>query len=279
MDEGRVVPNETAVPLLHCVSAEETLAFWRALGFAVTHEQTRPYLYLAFRYSGFDLHYGPAPAGVDPAQEKTGGCLVMVDTVAAYHAAFATAMRRAHGKMLTKGRPRMTRYRPGASRFSVIDPSGNTVIFIQRDEPAELEYGGSKALAGLAKVLDNARILREFKTDDRAAFRALDSGLRRHGDTASALEQALALAALIELAAALEPRRIPEWGARLQAIALRADEYERVRLSVADPSLLDGHLPDRVSPGDPAPRRHPDPDPDRDPEPGGPENPADPARP
>ncbi|GAB3932889.1 hypothetical protein GCM10027614_02870 [Micromonospora vulcania] len=69
----------------------------------------------------------------------------------------------------------MTRYRSGASRFSIVDPSGNTIIFIQRDEPAEVEYGGSKALQGLARVLDNARILREFKTDDRAAFRALSS--------------------------------------------------------------------------------------------------------
>jgi len=25
-----------------------------------------------------------------------------------------------------------------------MDPSGNSIIFIQRDEPAELEYGGSK---------------------------------------------------------------------------------------------------------------------------------------
>lgn len=37
----------------------------------------------------------------------------------------------------------------------------------------------------LAKALDNARILRAFKQDDRAAFRALDSGLRRHAETAS----------------------------------------------------------------------------------------------
>jgi hypothetical protein len=43
-------------------------------------------------------------------------------------------------------------------------PSGNSIIFIQRDEPTELEYGGSKQLQGLARVLDNVRILREFKT-------------------------------------------------------------------------------------------------------------------
>jgi hypothetical protein len=240
-----VTPNESTVPLLHCVSAEETLAFWRALGFAVTYEQTKPYLYLAFRWSGFDIHYGAAPAGLDPALENTGGCLVMVDAVAPYHAAFTEAMRRAHGKMLAKGRPRMTRYRPGASRFSIVDPSGNTIIFIQRDEPEELEYGGSKALTGLTKVLDNARILREFKSDDRAAFRALNSGLRRYGDAAPAVERALALAALIELSVAIEePERVPEWGTRLRAVDLTHDERERVRAAVADPRLLDEWLPD-----------------------------------
>src|SRR5690606_34793432 len=118
---------------------------------------------------------------LDPAREESGGCLVMVDAVAPYHAAFVAAMRRVHGS----GLPRITRYRPGASRFTLIDPSGNSIIFIQRNEPAELEYGGSKKLMGLAKALDNARILREFKNDDLQAFRALKSAMRRHGADAS----------------------------------------------------------------------------------------------
>ncbi|MEV6367876.1 glyoxalase [Micromonospora musae] len=245
MSEERVHPNETILPLLPCVSPEETLAFWRALGFAVTWEQTRPYLYLAFRWSGFELHYGNAAPGVDPAAEQTGGCLVLVDAVAPYHAALSGAMRAAYGKVLAKGLPRITRYRPGASRFSVVDPSGNTITFIRRDEPEELEYGGSKDLVGLARVLDNARILREFKSDDRAAFRALNSGLRRHGDAASAAEQAVALAGLIELSIALaEPERVPDWGARLQAIRLTGPERDQVRHAVADPAVLEPWLPE-----------------------------------
>lgn len=239
-----VQPNETTVPLLGCVAPEETLAFWRALGFTVTYEQTRPYLYLAVRWSGFELHYSRAAAGVDPAQEHTGGCLVMVDAVAPYHAAFTAAMRAAYGKVLVKGLPRITRFRPGASRFTVMDPSGNSVIFIQRDEPGEVEYGGSRRLQGLAKVLDNARILREFKQDDLAAFRALNSGLRRHGDTATTLEQATALAQLIELATVLdEPERVPAWGERLRHLTLTAGERHQVEAAVTDPTLLTPWLP------------------------------------
>ncbi len=55
-----------------------------------------------------------------------------------------SALRRVHGNVLSSGRPRITRYRPGSSRFTLIDPSGNSIVFIQRDEQAELEYGGSR---------------------------------------------------------------------------------------------------------------------------------------
>ena len=244
MTDELVEPNETIVPLLPCFAPEETLAFWRALGFAVTWEQHKPYLYLAFRWSGFELHYGRGAEGVDPAQERTGGCLVMVDAVAPYHAQFTAAMRGAYGKVLAKGLPRITRYRAGASRFTITDPSGNSIVFIRRDEPEGLEYGGSKQLTGLAKVLDNARILREFKTDDRAAFRALNSGLRRHGAGAPAVEQAMALAALVELSTALdESERVPEWGEQLRRIELTAAERDRVTAFVADPELIKPWLP------------------------------------
>jgi hypothetical protein len=245
MLDERVRPNETTVPLLSCTAPDETLAWWRALGFDVTYEQTKPYLYLAFRWSGFELHYGRASSNVDPSLENTGGCLVKVDAVASYHAAFTEAMRRTYGKVLTKGLPRITRYRPGASRFTIVDPSGNSIIFIQRDEPMELEYGGAKHLQGLARVLDNARILREFKNDDRAAFRALNSGLRRHGDSAPAVEQAVALAILIELSPILdEPERVPEWGTKLRKLVLTMEERRQAESAVADPTVLDPWMPD-----------------------------------
>ncbi|MFY1703188.1 glyoxalase [Micromonospora sp. WMMA1923] len=198
---------------------------------------------LAFRWSGFELHYY-APSATAPSPGQPGGCLVMVDAVAPYHAVFSTAMRHAYCRVLARGEPRITRFRPGASRFTVVDPSGNSITFIQRDEPADLEYGGAKDLTGLARSLDNARILRDFKRDDRAAFRALNSGLRRHGDAAPAVEQASALAALIELSVALEePERVPGWGARLRTLGLTDPERQQVTRSVSDPEVLAPWLP------------------------------------
>ncbi|GAB3648931.1 VOC family protein [Glycomyces tarimensis] len=227
-----VRPNETTIPLLPCVSGEETAAFYRSLGFAVTYEMHKPYLYLAFAMSGFELHYGDAPGGTDPADENAGGCLVMVDDVAAYHAAFTAAMRESYGKVLAKGLPRITRYRSGATRFTLMDPTGNSIIFVQRDEPEELEYGGNKDLPPLRRALDNARIYREFKNDDKAAFRVVTSALRRHGDAASPVDRAVAYATLIELAVALgERERIAGLRAELDSALAPLDDDERRRVT------------------------------------------------
>jgi hypothetical protein len=237
-EDEQVRLNESTVPVLPCVAVDETVAFFQALGFEVTYQQRKPYLYLAFRWSGIDVHYGAAPDGFDPARENGGGCLVMVDAVAPYHAAFTAAMRRAYGKVLAKGRPRITRFRPGASRFTVVDPSGNSLIFIRRDEP-DFEYGGSRALQGLAKALDNARIFREFKNDDRAAMRTLVSALRRHADGAATVDRAVVLATLVELAVALdEPDKRAEWTAELRQLDLTDAERDQVAGELAHADQL-----------------------------------------
>ncbi|MFL1381574.1 MULTISPECIES: glyoxalase [unclassified Nocardiopsis] len=234
-----VRPNELTIPLLPCVSAEETLDFFQSLGFEVTYRQHRPYLYLAFQWSGVHLHYGRAPKGLDPAREESGGCLVLVDDVAAYHAALVASVRAAKGRVPTRGLPRITRYRAGASRFTVMDPSGNSIMVIQRDEPEDLDYGGSPDLEGLARVLDGARIIRDFKLDDHMAWRFLRSGLRRHDDEASAVERAMALAMLVELSVAIgETERSAEWIERLRGIELTEQERARVEAELRNADEL-----------------------------------------
>ncbi len=172
---------------------------------------------------------------MDPANEDGGAAIVFVDAVAPYHTAFVTAMRTAHGRILTKGLPRITRLRLGASRFTLYDPSGNSIILVQRDEPRELEYGGSSTLTGLAKALDNARIYSEFKNDDQATFRHLKSALRKHRDDAPAVDRALALATLMGLAVALEDaREVPALSHELAGIPLTSAEQQRVDVVLRD---------------------------------------------
>ena len=233
---GGILANETTQPILPCFSVPETLAFYEMLGFRTTSRQERPYTYVVVAYSGFEVHFRDWVKGKEPADEDAGAMIVFVDDVAAYHAAFVAAMRAAHGKVLAKGLPRITRFRPGASRFSLYDPSGNLIIVIQRGEPKKLEYGGSTALAGLEKVLDNARILRGFKNDDKAAYRALRSGLRKHSD-ASPGDRAVALTTIIGLAGALG-EDATDYEQELAGLEL--DDADQERVTEAGQEFADG---------------------------------------
>ncbi|MGW5730076.1 VOC family protein [Nocardia beijingensis] len=221
---------DTAVPQLWTGDLTGTLDFYRTLGYTVTHEQTRPYVYGAVEDHGCALHFVPAPKDAAIPAERAG-CIVLVDDVASRHQAFTAALRSRYGKVPAKGLPRITRFREGQSRFTVTDPAGNQVIYIQRDEPPEVDYGGSKELDGLARVLDNARILRDFKNDDKAAFRVLEVGLGRFRAEAPRLDVARALAALAELSVATgDPDGADRFRAWLRGMELSADE----RASIAD---------------------------------------------
>ncbi len=218
--------GETTVPVLPCISPEATITFYEALRFVVTYKMTRPYLYLALRRGDIELHFGKGPATLDPSEEMSGGCLVMVDAVELYHRAFTDALRVAYGKVLSAGRPRITRFRPGQTRFTIVDPAGNSLIFIQRDEPEELEYGGSKSLEGLPRILDNVRIFRDFKSDDAMAAKVLDGALKRYRSTAAAIDVARALAVRCELAVALnDVDRARALREELRSLSLSDDEH------------------------------------------------------
>lgn len=229
---------DTAVPLLWSGDLPTTLDFYRALGYKVTHEQTRPYVYGAVDMDGAALHFAPAPPALELPTEHVGA-LVLVDDIAARHAAFTAGLRERFGRVPAKGCPRITRFRPGQSRFSTVDPVGNTVIHIQRDEPRDLEYGGSRDLTGLARVLDNARILRDFKNDDHAATRALRAGLRRHAATATPLDRARAYAALAELAVATNNAAdLAHWTAELRATTLTPTDRAALTTDEHAPTAL-----------------------------------------
>ncbi|WP_067686547.1 glyoxalase [Nocardia jejuensis] len=218
---------EISIPMLWGGNLPETLDFYRTLGYKVTYEMSRPYTYGVVERNGFQLHFGVTPKHLS-AEEAHVGCLVLVDAVAPWHAEFTAALRARYGRIPARGAPRITRFRPGQTRFTVVDPVGNTVIYIQRDEP-DPEYGGSKKLVGLARVLDNARIFRDSKNDDPSAARVIETGLRRHGSTAPAVDRARALAMLAEIAAAAgNSARVTELVAEIEGMQLRVRERRAV---------------------------------------------------
>ncbi|MCM6775438.1 glyoxalase [Nocardia sp. CDC159] len=191
----------TSIPVLWSGDLPATLEFYRALGYRVVSEKTRPYNYGIVTRDGYEVHFGPSPKPIDEKSVAYVACLVYLDEVEDLHREFTTALRARYGRVPVQGVPRITRFRPGQSRFTVVDPVGNSILYIRRDE-SDIEYGGSKSLTGLQRVIDNARTLRDFKNDDRATSRALESGLRRFGAQATPVDRARAMAMLAEVALA-----------------------------------------------------------------------------
>jgi hypothetical protein len=216
---------ETTIPLFPCKSLAETLTFYRALGFEVTHEQSDPYIYSAVRSNDVQLHF--ASLRVYGAQKAFGASLVFVPDIEGHHKTFAGGLRATYGKVPTDGFPRITRLRTGDTRFKLFDPTGNMLIYIRYDEP-EMDYGAYDAtLSGLMQAMENVVFLRDTYSNDKAAARALDTALKRFVE-AEPLERARALAARAELAVAMgDHERAEEVQAQLRQIPLTAEDRIR----------------------------------------------------
>lgn len=212
------------IPLLPCVTLEETLPFSQMLGFEVTSQQKAPNPYAVIRRGGYELHFFGLK-GLKPAENFTT-CLVIVPEVEQLHQTFAGHLREALGKTPGTGLPRISRMRPGQSCFTVTDPAGNSVIFIKQgpeDEEAGEAYKQPDQTP-LQRVLNTAARLRYYKNDDAAAAKVIDNALARHADAPPA-ERTRVLAARIELAEAMgEEERVTTLHAELEKLRLSKSE-------------------------------------------------------
>ncbi|MFF3065020.1 hypothetical protein ACFVQ3_10710 [Oerskovia sp. NPDC057915] len=204
--------NETMVPLLPCASIDEIHDFAVALGFEVTHRQTRPNPYLALRRDGIDLHY----FGMDGfrPEDSYSSCLVVVDDTEPLYEAWAAGLRAVYGKLPLSGFPRITRPRRranagGLSGFSLVDPAGNWLRVVRRPEQAGTGTGGtaepgasssadrtsgepsgegagrldgSPGESRLLLAVANAVVQADSRGDVGQAVKVLDGALRRDAD-------------------------------------------------------------------------------------------------
>lgn len=212
----------TIVPVFFCKSLEETLKFYRAIGFTVTYEQHEPYAYGAVQYDGVDLHFTRA--------DKNNGAsmaLIHVDAVAVPYQLMADGLRAHFGSIPTANHPRITRMRGDATRFTVYDPDQNMLTFINVDEP-DYDYTKYKEpTSDLERVLDNVIFLRDTYHNDASAAKVLDKAILRNTDE-TPLMRARAIAARAELAVALgESERLAELRAALAEIQLDAGDREQ----------------------------------------------------
>lgn len=201
----------------------------------MTYQQKSPNEYAVVRRGGFELHFFTLK-GLDP-KEAFSTCLVIVSEVEPLHQTFADALRKAYGRLPVAGLPRITRMKKGQGRFTVVDPSGNSVIYIKRKEMDAGEgQSEQRERSPLVRALDNAARLGDSKGDARAAAKVLDVALTRN-EVASPIDRARALAARAELAVAMgEVERAQAARAELQQISLSDEERDRYRheLQAAD---------------------------------------------
>lgn len=228
---------ELVIPGFPCDDLPHTLAFYRALGFTVTHEQAEPYMYAAVERGNVHVHFSDR-FGSGKNKQSSVSCLVMVENINEYYETFAHGLRETYGRIPTAGFPRLTRLWHTQTRFHVFDPNGNILLFIDVTEPPMDFEAGAETHSALEESMAKAVFLRDTYTDDVSAAKMLHKAVQRHAQ-AAALERALAWAMLAELAIALNDVALAEEArAARDAIALSQQERELHAHRLALPERL-----------------------------------------
>jgi hypothetical protein len=195
-----------SIPVLPYVSVDATLTFWETLGFAITYRQDKPYKYAVVERQGCQLHFVHFK-GAEASAVYTG-CLIMIYDVEQVHKEFSDSLKATLGKIPTSGLPRISRMKPKQTRFTITDPSGNSIIFIQLGTKDEEDYkvADQEGLSPLGKAIALAVRLRDFKEDYLAAAKTLDNLLKKDLEKADNHEHAEALIMRAELARILNDK-------------------------------------------------------------------------
>jgi hypothetical protein len=223
------MPDAITIPCLPCISLEQTFPFYEMLGFEVTYRQKAPNVYGVVRRGACELHFFGLK-GLEP-KDAFSACLVLVSDVEGLHQTFADAMRRVLGKVPVAGLPRISRMKPGQTRFTITDPAGNSVIFIKsgaEDQAASEEYK-KQGQTRLQRAISLAARLRDYKGDDAAAAKVLDTALA-HPDPTDPFDRARALVARAGLAIALgDCQHGIRLRAEIETLSLTESDRERLR--------------------------------------------------
>lgn len=225
MTENSTIKEWLTIPILPCTSVVQTLEFWVMLGYTITYKQTRPYQYGVVERGGYTLHFGYLK-GLDKQSNSNMGCLVIVGDAAAVYNEFASRFRQHTGKVPHSGIPRISRMKPGATRFTLTDVAGNAVIFVsggERDQE-DWEEADNRGQGRMKRALTVARRFRDYKNDDAMAAQTLDVALK-HRERENPLEVAEVLVMRMELAAAMhDEKAVAECRGILQELGVGEEE-------------------------------------------------------
>lgn len=194
----------------------------------MTYQQKTPNPYATVQRGDLHLHF----MGIKgwKASDNYTTCLVIVPEVEGLHAGYAQDLRASLRRLPVAGWPRITRMKPGQSRFTLVDPDGNSLIHVRQDapddrdealQPVESDTRFGKALRTVARV-------RDFKNDDAMAAKLIDVTLAK--EAGDPFERARLLAARVEIATALGDLARAQ-AARADIAALPLDPGQRAALA------------------------------------------------
>jgi hypothetical protein len=227
--EKTMLKEWVTVPVLPCVSIEETVAFWEAMGYKTTYLQTSPYQYGVVSRGGASLHLGKVK-GMKVEQNYVG-CLVMVADAEEVYKEFTGHLKKIVGKVPHTGIPRISRMKPKGTRFTLTDVAGNSVIFITSGEQDQenWEKADDASQSKLQKAMALARRLRDYKNDDEAAGKVLDTALKKLNKEKNT-EVAEAIIMRIEIAGYLnDSSRAAECSLLLNNLNLSKNELDMLK--------------------------------------------------
>ncbi len=173
--------KEITIPILPCRSINETVEFYRALGFEVTYQQSKPNTYAVVCRGGIELHFF-SMRGYDPASSYST-CYVRVPDVDGLYQAFSAGLRQKYGRLPSAGIPRVIPLKNkahGVREFIVVDPGGNWIRIGQKIETSTSDEDPllqKAATTKLSRALHAATLLADSKGDYVAAAKMLDAAL------------------------------------------------------------------------------------------------------
>lgn len=232
---------ETMIPLFPCHELDETLDFYKAIGFEVTFYQKSPYQYGVVERGDMQFQFFRMK-GYDP-KESISGCYVITDDVDALHASFRTGLKQTLGRIPTRGLPRIGALKDmsyGMRQFLMSDPAGNSIRVGQTI--AESFEHTAVPKERYARALHQAVLLGESKEDHAAAARIIDHALAAEG-TPTPVQLVKLYVVRAEMAAQLgEPERPAEWLDRAEAVQLSDAQRHSARDELLRAEELRGSL-------------------------------------
>lgn len=213
------------VPILPCAAINETMSFWEMLGFKIQYVLTRPYQYGIVERGGYELHFARVK-GMDVSTNYFSGCLITVSDAWEVYLEFTKRLKGSLGRIPNSGIPRISRMKSDATRFTLTDISGNSIIFVSLGEKDEevWKQAENKNQSPLQRAIAMAIRFRDYKNDDIAAAKTLDVALAKAANE-SKTDMAEALVIRIELAGSMnELELVDECKSRLDAMDLSKEE-------------------------------------------------------